>query len=150
MSAAESETGWRAMPVGFGTPTAGVKRSPMKSLNFFGIWCACTSHIMTWSLPSGNSSGKARFWPLRGLTNLMRSTKSATAEWCGRRYWINRPATINRCGDAERYRRLHRMSEVSLYPAVKRFLESAGFDVKGEVKGCDIVAVRRGEALTLA
>lgn len=42
------------------------------------------------------------------------------------------------------------MSEVSLYPAVKRFLESAGFDVKGEVKGCDIVAVRRGEPLTLA
>jgi hypothetical protein len=41
------------------------------------------------------------------------------------------------------------MSEVSLYPAVKRFLESAGFDVKGEVKGCDIVAVRMGEKLTL-
>jgi hypothetical protein len=42
------------------------------------------------------------------------------------------------------------MSETSLYPAVKRFLEAAGFDVKGEVKGCDIVAVRRGETLTLA
>ena len=33
------------------------------------------------------------------------------------------------------------MSETSLYPAVKRFLERAGFDVKGEVKGCDIVAI---------
>ena len=43
------------------------------------------------------------------------------------------------------------MSEVSLYPAVKRFLEAAGFDVKGEVKGCDIVAVRTAdETLTLA
>jgi hypothetical protein len=42
------------------------------------------------------------------------------------------------------------MSEVSLYPAVKRFLESAGFDVKGEVKGCDIVAVRTAEKLRLA
>ncbi len=42
------------------------------------------------------------------------------------------------------------MLETSLYPAVKRFLEGFGFDVKGEVKGCDIVAVRRGEALTLA
>ena len=37
------------------------------------------------------------------------------------------------------------MSETSLYPAVKRFLEAAGFDVKGEVKGCDIVAVQAGE-----
>jgi hypothetical protein len=42
------------------------------------------------------------------------------------------------------------MSETSLYPAVKRFLEAAGFDVKGEVKGCDIVAVHAGEKLTLA
>jgi hypothetical protein len=41
------------------------------------------------------------------------------------------------------------MSEVSLYPAVKRFLEAAGFDVKGEVKGCDIVAVRLEEPRTL-
>ena len=41
------------------------------------------------------------------------------------------------------------MSEVSLYPAVKRFLEAAGFDVKGEVKGCDIVAVRLDETLTI-
>jgi hypothetical protein len=41
------------------------------------------------------------------------------------------------------------MSETSLYPAVKRFLERSGFDVKGEVKGCDIVAVRPGEPLTL-
>jgi hypothetical protein len=41
------------------------------------------------------------------------------------------------------------MSEVSLYPAVKRFLEAARFDVKGEVRGCDIVAVRADENLTL-
>ncbi len=41
------------------------------------------------------------------------------------------------------------MTEVSLYPAVKRFLEAAGFDVKGEVKSCDIVAVRREAPLTL-
>lgn len=37
------------------------------------------------------------------------------------------------------------MSETSLYPAVKRFLEAAGFQVKGEVAGCDVVAVRDGE-----
>jgi hypothetical protein len=41
------------------------------------------------------------------------------------------------------------MLETSLYPAIKRFLEAASFDVKGEVKGCDIVAVRAGEGLTL-
>jgi len=42
------------------------------------------------------------------------------------------------------------MSETSLYPAVKRFLEAAGFCVKGEVRGCDAVAVHEGEALRLA
>jgi hypothetical protein len=42
------------------------------------------------------------------------------------------------------------MSEVSLYPAVKRFLEAAGFEVKGEVNGCDAVAVRSDAPQTLA
>jgi len=42
------------------------------------------------------------------------------------------------------------MSETSLYPAVKRFLEAAGFQVKGEVRGCDVVAVHNGEPLRLA
>jgi hypothetical protein len=41
------------------------------------------------------------------------------------------------------------MSEISLYPAVKRFLRAAGFDVKGEVKGCDVVAVRQDQTLTI-
>ena len=42
------------------------------------------------------------------------------------------------------------MAETALYPAVKRFLEAAGFAVKGEVCGCDIVAVRDGEPPLLA
>jgi hypothetical protein len=42
------------------------------------------------------------------------------------------------------------MPETSLYPVVKRFLEEAGFSVKGEVNGCDAVAVRYGEPLRLA
>ena len=42
------------------------------------------------------------------------------------------------------------MPETSLYPAVKGFLEAAGFQVKGEVHGCDAVAVRDGEPLRLA
>ena len=37
------------------------------------------------------------------------------------------------------------MSEIALYPTVKRFLEMAGFRVKGEVNGCDVVAVRDGD-----
>jgi len=35
-------------------------------------------------------------------------------------------------------------SEASLYAPVKRFLERQGFEVKGEVEGCDLVA-RRGD-----
>ena len=42
------------------------------------------------------------------------------------------------------------MPETALYPAVKRFLEAAGFRVKGEVGGCDIVGVQDGEPLRLA
>ncbi|MGI4953634.1 MAG: DUF2161 family putative PD-(D/E)XK-type phosphodiesterase [Janthinobacterium lividum] len=37
------------------------------------------------------------------------------------------------------------MSETSLYPAIKRFLATRGYDAKGEVGGCDIVATRPGE-----
>src|SRR5882762_4172880 len=32
--------------------------------------------------------------------------------------------------------------ETSLYLPVKRFLETLGFDVKGEICGCDLVALR--------
>jgi hypothetical protein len=35
--------------------------------------------------------------------------------------------------------------EANLYPPVKRFLERLGFEVKGEVCGCDLVALRGGE-----
>ncbi len=36
-------------------------------------------------------------------------------------------------------------AETTLYPAVKTFLQAQGFVVKGEVDGCDVVAVRPGE-----
>jgi hypothetical protein len=36
-------------------------------------------------------------------------------------------------------------SESALYASVKRFLESHGYDAKGEIVGCDIVAVRADE-----
>lgn len=35
--------------------------------------------------------------------------------------------------------------ETSLYQPVKFFLERLGFEVKGEIRGCDVVAVRAGE-----
>src|SRR4029077_16560515 len=35
--------------------------------------------------------------------------------------------------------------ETSLYTPVKRFLESRGFEVKGEICGCDLVALRDGQ-----
>ena len=35
--------------------------------------------------------------------------------------------------------------ESDLYPAVKAFLERQGYDVKGEVRGCDVVATRGAE-----
>ena len=37
------------------------------------------------------------------------------------------------------------MSETRLYAAIKAFLEAQGFAAKGEVCGCDVVAVRPGE-----
>ena len=36
-------------------------------------------------------------------------------------------------------------TEASLYAPVKRFLESLGYDVKGEVGGCDLVALHGDE-----
>ena len=38
-----------------------------------------------------------------------------------------------------------RPAETSLYGPVKRFLEAQGFEVKGEICGCDLVAVRGDE-----
>lgn len=37
-------------------------------------------------------------------------------------------------------------AEIALYPPIKAFLERAGFTVKGEVRGCDVVAVRESGA----
>jgi len=38
-----------------------------------------------------------------------------------------------------------RQSETSLYGPVKRYLETLGYTVKGEVCGCDLVAIRRDQ-----
>lgn len=37
------------------------------------------------------------------------------------------------------------MPETDLYQPVKRYLEGQGYEVKAEVRGCDVVAVRGGE-----
>lgn len=38
------------------------------------------------------------------------------------------------------------MAETDLYPPVKAYLEGQGYEVKGEIQGCDVLAVRGGEA----
>lgn len=42
--------------------------------------------------------------------------------------------------------------ETSLYPPIKKFLEGFGYEVKGEVCGCDVVALKDGvpEAVVIA
>jgi hypothetical protein len=37
------------------------------------------------------------------------------------------------------------MRETDLYPPVKRFLEAQGYAVKGEIRECDVVAMRAGD-----
>ncbi|HMK64233.1 MAG TPA: DUF2161 family putative PD-(D/E)XK-type phosphodiesterase [Thermodesulfobacteriota bacterium] len=37
------------------------------------------------------------------------------------------------------------MKEIDLYGPVKRFLEGQGYEVKGEIKDCDVLAVRNSE-----
>ena len=41
------------------------------------------------------------------------------------------------------------MKEADLYLPLKRFLESQGYEVKGEVQDCDVLAVRGTEALVV-
>lgn len=42
-------------------------------------------------------------------------------------------------------KRAAREPETSLYAPVKAFLEAQGFEVKGEIRGCDLVAIREDE-----
>ena len=60
-----------------------------------------------------------------------------------------RAAALDRQGDPDELRPVTRPSsqpEVALYPPVKTLFESLGYDVKGEVIGCDVVATRGDEA----
>ncbi len=41
------------------------------------------------------------------------------------------------------------MKETDLYKPIKAFLETRGFSVKAEVKGCDVMAVKAGAALVI-
>lgn len=56
-------------------------------------------------------------------------------------------ASQNRCiaMPARKPVTLKSLSETDLYPPVKRLLERQGYTVKGEIKQCDVVAVRNGE-----
>ena len=54
------------------------------------------------------------------------------------------------CTGSTEFCTLRAMLETSLYPVVKQFLEKAGYHVKGEVNGCDAVAVKDDEPQQLA
>ena len=41
------------------------------------------------------------------------------------------------------------MQEVDLYPPLKRFLTQQGYEVKGEVHNCDVIAVRGDEPIVV-
>lgn len=41
------------------------------------------------------------------------------------------------------------VKEISLYAPVKSFLEAQGYEVKGEVRGCDLVGVRGGDLVVV-
>jgi hypothetical protein len=57
---------------------------------------------------------------------------------------MSRPKTPSRCPDPRPHR--SEPGEAALYGPVKRFLEARGYEVKGEVEGCDVVARRGAEA----
>ena len=56
-----------------------------------------------------------------------------------------RPPGARGNGEAEVSEREVRFAETSLYAPVKAFLEARGFEVKGEICGCDLVATRGEE-----
>jgi hypothetical protein len=105
---------------------------------------------------SGDSAARAREWRPRDN----RRTSPAIRHDFSSCHEFSPPQTARSpCGPYLRAVPLHRrgrvlqiaaMQETSLYPAVKRFLAASGFHVKGEVHGCDAVAVRDGEPLRLA
>ena len=54
-----------------------------------------------------------------------------------------------RFGGAFSYRPRAFLLESNLYLPVKRFLEKLGFEVKGEIRGCDLVALRDKEPMAV-
>lgn len=40
-----------------------------------------------------------------------------------------------------------RRTEAELYPPIKKYFESMGFEVKAEIHGCDLVAIRDGDMI---
>ncbi|MBO0711998.1 MAG: hypothetical protein J2P47_12045 [Acetobacteraceae bacterium] len=115
----------------------------------------------TGRVQSGGDAGRRNDLPARTCT--VQPPQPIAANWIEvyRRYVSERgshpdhccapsPAPdAGSCRDAAASCTLEPVSETSLYPIVKEFLEHAGFEVKGEVNGCDIVAVHCSESLRL-
>ena len=97
------------------------------------------TRILTHS-PADTSEGRAPGregrlpLPPRGKEGLRQTLSGKTPD--------KTPVTDTNDGMANR---AGREPETSLYDAVKAFLERLGFEVKGEVCGCDIVGVRADE-----
>lgn len=88
---------------------------------------------------------------LSGIHSPVTRHKSPRRSTLARELDPTRGAVHNHAPDTRRQRRASPKRipepttlETSLYLPVKRFLETLGFDVKGEVCGCDLVALRDG------
>jgi hypothetical protein len=96
-------------------------------------------------MPAGAAAGCKRFsWtPSVALTERLRHRRHGL-----RKHRKGRPA-VEACSPQltamPRQPERPAKRETSLYVPVKRFLETLGFDVKGEICGCDLVAVRGEE-----
>src|SRR5262249_14499851 len=75
-------------------------------------------------------------------------SSSRTTSWCSGGSGRARRLAVSAAGQrkiAWMPRGTSSRAEADLYPAVKAFLEAQGYDVKAEVRGCDVVAVRGDE-----
>ena len=84
---------------------------------------------------------------MRGARDVERQRRGAPETWSARDVERQRRGTRDdrasqQCGKTEREK--GPMREEDLYAPVKAFLEAQGYQVKGEVRGCDMVAVRPG------
>jgi hypothetical protein len=141
------------------TPVASIIRSPAPES---ASWPRC---IMCQSLALPST---ALYWHIGATAMRLASVRSRSAigvkSWLGMGTLLRRPGTgsfgnllsptrIGNMPAAQPWRPKPggsaMVSEADLYAPVKGFLEAQGYDVKGEVRGCDVVARRGAEPLVI-